>query len=137
MVGSFKKRRLGPRRESDRGLASVDVHHPRWLAVGLLILLMSVADAVLTLTLMHVGATEANPLMDPLVQGSGYSFAAWKFGLTSLGIVLLTIMARLSAFGRLPVSTILYVVLGLYLTLVGYELWLLERLTGHVFAGFV
>ena len=71
-----------------------DWFHPQWLAVGILILLLCGADALLTLTLMSHGATEINPLMDPLVRGPGQSFAAWKFALTSMGVVILTLLAQ-------------------------------------------
>jgi uncharacterized membrane protein YczE len=107
----------------------VDWHHPQWLAVALLTLLLSLADALLTLTLLPLGATEFNPFMRPLVNGSGHAFAFWKLGLTSLGLVVLILLARLRAFGGLPVGTILYAVLAGYVVLVAYELSLLDRLT--------
>jgi len=104
-----------------------DWFHPQWLAVGILILLLCGADALLTLTLISNGATEINPFMDPLVRGPGHSFAAWKFALTSMGVVILTLLAQLKLFGR-AVGTILYVVLGMYVVLVGYELFLLRNI---------
>ena len=129
-VGSLRPRRMQPRRESDRSIASVDWHHPQWLAVGLLILLLSCADAFLTLTLIGLGATEANPVMVPLVGGEGRSFALWKWGLTALGVVVLIVLARMRAFGWLPIGMLLYAVLAIYIGLVAYELWLLEHLSG-------
>lgn len=126
-VGNFHRRRRGARREEDRSLVSSDWHHPQWLAVSILILLLCIADAILTLTLMNEGAREVNPLMQPLVAGSSRSFALWKIGLTAAGVVLLVLMARLRAFGRLPVGGILYAVLMGYGGLIGYELWLLNQ----------
>ena len=67
---------------TERHVAVTDWFHAQWLAVGIGILLLCAADALLTLTLIAHGATEINPLMDPLVQGSGHSFAYWKIGLT-------------------------------------------------------
>ena len=104
-----------------------DWFHPQWLAVGILILLLCSADALLTLTLIARGASEANPLMEPLVNGSGHAFAGWKLGLTAMGVVFLTVLARLQVFGR-TVGTILYVILGMYAVLVGYELFLLRNI---------
>lgn len=104
-----------------------DWFHPQWLAVGMLILLLCSADALLTLTLVSHGALEINPMMAPLVNGSGHAFAAWKLGLTALGVVFLTVLARLQVFGR-TVGAILYVILGLYVVLVGYELFLLRNI---------
>jgi hypothetical protein len=62
-----------------------------------------------------------------LDQGSP-SFAWLKVALTALGVIVLTVMARLRAFGRLPVSVVLYLILGLYTALIAYEFWLLELL---------
>jgi len=63
----------------------------------------------------------------PLVHGSGHAFAYWKVGLTAIGVVMLTVIARLQVFGK-GVGTILYVVLGLYSVLVGYEVVLLRNI---------
>jgi hypothetical protein len=91
------------------------------------ILLLCAADALLTLTLVSHGATEINPLMDPLVGGSGHGFAYWKIGLTAMGVLVLTLLARVRLWGR-GVGTILYVVLGGYAALVAYELFLLRNI---------
>ena len=92
-VGAIKRRRRNPRRPEDVTITSVDWHHPQWLAVGLLILLLSCFDAFLTLNLMDHGADEANPFMVPLVAGAGRSFALWKVGLTALGVSVLILLA--------------------------------------------
>lgn len=125
--GNFERRRHAPRRSSERHAVVTDWFQAHWLAVAIMILLLCGADALLTLTLISRGAAEINPLMDPLVRGSGHSFAMWKFALTSMGVVVLTLLARLKLFGR-AVGTILYVVLGMYAVLVGYELFLLRNI---------
>ncbi len=109
-------------------MSSLDWHDSQWLAVAILILLLSVTDAFMTLTLINLGAVELNPFMAPLVTGSGRSFALWKLGLTSGGVVILILLARARVFRRLPVAVILYLVLIGYAVLVCYEVWLLERL---------
>lgn len=129
LVGGLKPRRRNPRRGGESHLAALDWHAAHWLWPALGIMLLSVADALLTLTLISLGADEANPLMEPLVLGSGHAFAVWKLSLTAGGVILLTLLARLRAFGGLPVGVILYTVLGGYMALVGYELWLLEHLS--------
>lgn len=95
--------------------------------VGILVLLLSFADALLTLTLISHGASEVNPFMDPLVRGSGHGFAYWKMGLTALGVVVLTALARLRIWGR-TVGTVLYIALAGYVVLVIYELFLLRNI---------
>lgn len=127
---SFARRRLGPRRVTDRHPVVTDWYQPQWLATAIVILLLSTADALLTLTLVSRGASEVNPLMEPLVHGSGHGFAFWKLGLTAFGVVLLTLLARMRILGGIAVGSILYVVLCGYLVLVGYEIWLLRGFTG-------
>jgi len=126
LYGSFRPRRRGARRAGERGLSAIDWHHPQWLAVAMLIVVLSCSDALLTLMLMAHGAEEANPLMARLVGGSGLAFAVVKIGLTAVGVLLLTQLARVRAFGRIPVGVFLYLVLAIYATLVLYELRLLE-----------
>ena len=126
LYGSFKPRRRSPRRYDEHTLTAVDWHHPQWLAIATLILLCCCADAFLTLMLVGLGAREVNPLMAPLVGGSSLTFALTKIGVTATGVVLLTHLARIRAFGRIPVGVILYCVLALYGVLMAYELRLLE-----------
>jgi hypothetical protein len=127
---SFARRRLAPRRGTDRHPVITDWFEPQWLATAIIILLLSTADALLTLRLISLGASEVNPLMEPLVHGSGHGFALWKFGLTAFGVILLTLLARMRILGGIAVGSILYVVLCGYLVLVGYELWLLREIGG-------
>jgi Domain of unknown function (DUF5658) len=125
-AGSFERRRRGARRGEDRSVTATDWHHPQWLAVTILILLLCSVDAILTLTLIDAGGTELNPFMRSLLLGDGRGFAFWKLGLTSAGVVTLVLLARLRAFGRLPVGPVLYVILAVYSGLVSYEFWLLN-----------
>ena len=115
---------------------AVDWHDPHWLGIVLLILLLSLTDAIFTLALLKHGAEEANPFMRPLVAGSGHWFAYWKVGLTTAGVLVLVLLSRHRLFGRIRVGILLYVVLALYVALIGYEWWLLHRI-GATVAKFV
>src|SRR3954469_12527800 len=125
--GNFKRRRIAPRRTHERHAVVTDWFHPQWLGVVILILVLCTTDAILTLLLIGHGAMELNPLMDPLVRGSGHAFALVKFGLTATGVVLLTLLGRLKIFGR-TLGYVLYAVLVGYVVLVGYELFLLRNI---------
>jgi hypothetical protein len=127
LYGSLKPRRREPRRDSDAGFAAVDWHQSRWFAVALLIVMLSCADAFFTLTLLADGAYEVNPVMATLLDGSSHWFAFAKIGLTSIGVILLTVVARLRAFRLIPVGIVLYAVLLVYATLVAYEYWLCDH----------
>jgi Domain of unknown function (DUF5658) len=131
--GSFMRRRHGPRRIEDASLAVTDWYAPQWLAAALLILLLCVTDALITLALLGHGAHEANPVMNAIVHGDGRSFAAIKFGLTSGGVVVLIMLARVRVFGRLPVGALLYWVLAGYVCLVTYEMGMLRHLVPEYF----
>jgi hypothetical protein len=125
--GNFARRRHAPRRSAERHAVVTDWFHPQWLAVAITILCLSAADAILTLTLISHGANEVNPFMKPLVAGSGHAFGLWKMGLTAMGVVIVTLLARLRLWGG-AVGTILYVVLAGYFVLVAYELFLLRNI---------
>ncbi|HET7757171.1 MAG TPA: DUF5658 family protein [Steroidobacteraceae bacterium] len=128
LYGSLRPRRRAPRRATERALGAIDWHHPQWLALSMLIVAFSAADALLTLMLMEHGAYEANPIMRPLVGGSALVFALVKVGLTGGGVVFLTLLARTRAFGGLPVGTALYGLLVAYGALILYEIGLLGSL---------
>jgi Domain of unknown function (DUF5658) len=98
-----------------------------------LVVVLCIFDALLTLTLLKHGASEVNPLMAPLVVGSGHGFAFWKLGLTIMGVVVLVSLARARLFGIIPAGVLLYLVLAMYIVLVTYELRLLaEGASGFV-----
>lgn len=127
IYGSFRPRRRGARRENERGIDALDWHHPQWLAISMLIVIGSCTDALLTLILVERGvAEEANPLMAPLVGNSAFVFALVKVAMTAGGVVLLTQLARIRAFGRIPVGVFLYLVLAIYGALIAYEVHLLN-----------
>ncbi|HUN26631.1 MAG TPA: DUF5658 family protein [Steroidobacteraceae bacterium] len=125
VIGTLHPRRRSARRAWDRAVVATDWYRPQWLAAALLIVLFSMADALLTLTLLGRGALEANPIMAAFLAVDPVGFVPAKIALTALGVVLLTVAARVRAFRRVPVSLLLYGVLGGYVALVGYELWLL------------
>ena len=128
MTGSFRQRRRGPRREGEHAISAVDWHHPQWLAIAIAIVALSGGDALLTLMLVERGAAEANPLMAPLVAGSGLAFALTKIGLTAAPVIVLTQVARMRAFGRIRVGILLYSALAIYGALIVYEMHLLNNL---------
>ncbi len=128
VYGNFNPRRLGPRRTGEERIGAIDWYHPWWLVIGTLIITLCASDAVLTEVLISRGAYELNPLLAPLVHGSGALFVFVKVGLTGFGVVLLTLLSRLKAFGSLPVALLLYCVLVGYGMLIAYELHLLRLL---------
>ena len=129
LYGGIRPRRRQVRRAGDHALPVVDWHESHLLAIAICILLLSCADAFLTLNLLFLGAEEANPLMAALVYHDVAMFTAVKMALTGGGVILLVALSRLRLFGRIKVVQGLYVTLAVYVFLVLYELSMFATLT--------
>jgi Domain of unknown function (DUF5658) len=125
--GSFNpRRRLPPRRHNDSHIHWVDWHSAHLLAVAICILLLSVGDAFLTMMLLQGGADEVNPLMAVFVYRNIAAFAALKMTLTGVGVVVMVVLARHRFMRLLRVEWVLYALLTVYASLIGYEIWMLK-----------
>ena len=125
--GSFNpRRRTPPRRLGDSRFHSLDWYSAHLLVVAIGVLLLSVADAFLTLALLQGGAAEVNPFMALLIYRNVATFAAMKMGITSACIVLMVALARYRFMRLLQVTWVLYGVLIAYASLIGYEVWMLK-----------
>jgi hypothetical protein len=122
LYGGLRPRRRTGRRSADHHRPIIDWHGPGLLASSILVLVLCVVDAFLTLWLMAEGATEANPLMAPLLDGGGQRFAITKLVLTGGGVLTLVAMANFRVFRRIRVGSLVHTILLAYLVLVGYEL---------------
>jgi hypothetical protein len=124
--GGLTPRRRGNRRGTEHQ-ALVDWHEPHLLFLSVAILLLSVTDALLTLTLMAHGAHEANPLLAFLLESHPRWFAGVKMALTGGGVLVLVALARARLFRIIKVSAIMHWCLLAYVTLIAYEWWLLQQ----------
>lgn len=125
MQGGLTPRRRGGRR-SGEGHALVDWHEPHLLFMSVMILLLSVTDAFLTLTLMTHGATEANPVLAYVLASHPELFALVKLTLTGVSILVLVALARARVFRIIRVSAVMHWCFALYVALICYEWWMLE-----------
>jgi Domain of unknown function (DUF5658) len=125
--GGLTPRRRGVRRQGDR-LDFVDWHEPHLLFLSVAILLLSVADALLTITLMTQGAQEANPVMAFMLEQHPQLFAAAKMSLTGMGLIVLVVLSRARLFRIIRVSSIIHWCLIGYVALIVYESWLLKQI---------
>jgi len=123
LVGGFSPRRRRGRRAADR-YALVDWHEPQLLLTALLILLLSTADAFLTLNILLLGGEELNPFMAWMLDHNLLLFTAVKMLLTGVGVIILVATARARIFQAVRVSRVMHVFVAAYLVLVGYE-WLI------------
>lgn len=127
LQGGMTPRRRGGRRESDTAFI-LDWHEPHLLFMAIAILLLSVSDALLTLTLLANGAEEMNPVMDYILVNHPGLFAAVKMSLTGFGVLVLVACARTTVFRIVRVSLIMHWFLLGYAALIGYEWWLLKTI---------
>ena len=125
LQGGFNPRRRGGRRAGEQHLP-IDWHEPYLLFLALTILLLSVADAFLTITLIMGGAQEANPLLAYVLRDRPEWFAAIKMVLTGGGVLVLVAMARSRLFRVMRVGSILQGLFVAYVALIAYEWWLLR-----------
>ncbi len=125
LQGGLTPRRRGGRRTGESH-ALVDWHEPHLLFMALMILLLSVTDAFLTLTLMTHGATEANPVLAYVLTSHPELFAFVKLTLTGISILVLVALARARVFRIIRVSAVMQSCLALYVALICYEWWMLE-----------
>lgn len=125
--GGFTPRRRGGRRAGEQHLP-VDWHEPYLLFLSLMILLLSVADAFLTLTLLTVGATEANPFMAFILNDHPHLFAVVKMGFTGVGVLVLVAVARARLFRIMRVGMVLQGLFVAYVALIIYEWRLLHAI---------
>lgn len=121
-------RRHAHRRDNDSEVIFLDWHHP-WLfflAVGTM--LLSCADAFLTLQLLERGMIEANPFMKGLMDYGTGVFISSKLTMTALGIFVLVFLAKAHFLNRFRTGLFLTLFFTIYACLVCYELVNLFRL---------
>jgi hypothetical protein len=130
LYGNFNPRRRTPsRREFESRFHSLDWHAAHLLAVTLGILLLSVADALMTVRLLSGGADELNPVMEAVIGRSTTAFVGVKMTLTGVGVTIMVILARYRFMRVVRVDLALYAVLMGYIGLLAYEFSLFRTLS--------
>jgi hypothetical protein len=125
--GGLLPRRRGGRRTADRELP-VDFHEPYLLVLAVVMLGLSLADALLTVKLMTDGAEEANPLLAFVLNEHPRLFAVVKMALTGGGVVLLVALSRTRLFRVVRAGVFLLLLALAYFSLVIYEAWLVAQM---------
>jgi hypothetical protein len=112
-------RRRGFRRAQEGQNAYVDRYSHRLVLVAVTIIGLCILDALFTLLYIQRGGTELNPVMDWAIRAGVTPFMAIKCGLTTLGVLFLCLHKNF----RL-VKLLIGGVLGIYLALLGYHIYL-------------
>ena len=127
LQGGFPPRRRGGRRAGDHE-QPIDWHDPYLMLLALVMLVLSIADAFMTVTLLGSGAEEANPLLAFTLHQHPYLFSVVKMALTGGAVIVLVVVARSRLFRLVPGRTVFQSLVLAYLGLVVYEAWLLRAM---------
>jgi len=103
----------------------LDRYDQRLVFTGLLVLLLSCVDAMLTLTLLDKGAYEANHLMAHLLSMGDKPFVVTKIVITAAGVLFLLMHAHFRVLRVTSGKRMLQFLAGLYGLLIVWELLLL------------
>lgn len=91
-------------------------------------MLLSSADAFLTLLLIDLGMIEANPFMGAVMAHGTTVFTSTKLAMTAFGIFVLVFLAKSQFLNRFRTGLFLTIFFTFYACLVCYELVSLFRL---------
>lgn len=118
------------RRNSDRArIVYFDRYDSRLIRVIIAVLALSVADAVLTVRLVGLGAVEINPVMNYYLKLGPHGFLAVKYVLTSLSVFILVIYSSSGLKnGRLPIRSVFPWIVTVFAAVVVWEIYLMVRM---------
>ena len=92
--GFMRSRRHAHRRIVDEEVVFLDWHHPWLFFLSIGTMLLSAADAFLTLQLIERGMMEVNPVMNAVMVQSTTLFTSTKLAMTAFGILVLVYTAK-------------------------------------------
>ena len=119
--GFIRSRRHGQRREDESEVMFLDWHHPWLFFLSVGTMLLSCADAFMTLQLIQLGMVEVNPFMAIILEQGTGPFAAIKLAMTGVGILMLVFMAKARFMNRIRTGIFLTTIFSFYCCLVCYE----------------
>ena len=120
--GFTLSRRREHRRSADDDVIFLDWHHPWLFFLATGTMLLSCADAFLTLLLIEHGMIEANPVMNAVMTQGTTAFTGTKLGMTAFGIFVLVFLAKARFLNRMRAGLFLTTFFTFYACLVCYEL---------------
>lgn len=94
-----------------------------------LILFLSIIDAILTLFLVDYGASEINPIMAHFLKFGPVTFISVKYFLTCYSIIVLLIFNNVF-FGKIKIyaRSLFSYIIGVFMIVIGWELFLTFRI---------
>ena len=120
--GFMLSRRREHRRDVDDEVLFMDWHHPWLFFLATGTMLLSCADAFLTLQLINLGMMEINPVMNAILSQGTMLFTSTKLAMTGFGILVLVFLAKAKFLNRYRTGAFLTIFFSFYACLVCYEL---------------
>ena len=120
--GFVLSRRREHRRVVDDEVVFLDWHHPWLFFLATGTMLLSCADAFLTLRLIDLGMIEINPFMNAIMAQGTLLFTSTKLAMTGFGILVLVFLAKAKFLNRFRIGAFLTLLFSAYACLVCYEL---------------
>ncbi len=123
----FAGKRGIPRREADRGsFQIVERYSAKVLTVILVIIGLSLLDAIFTLLLIDRGARELNPVMAVCLEQSPFFFISVKYLLTSASVIILLFIKDAYLFkSRTQVKVLFFVIMIPFILVIPWQLHML------------
>jgi len=104
----------------------VDRYSPRALLAITTILVLCVLDGYLSLRLVERGAQEINPVMSFFLTLGAPVFLGVKYAVTGACLMVLLVHKNFYLFRTvISVKHVVLAILGVYMALIAYEVWLL------------
>ena len=128
LFGFLRSRRHAHRRVVDDDVIFLDWHHPWLFFLATGTMLLSCADAFLTLQLIDLGMIEVNPVMSAVMEQGTVLFTSTKLAMTGFGILVLVFLAKSRFLNRFRTGAFLTIFFSFYACLVCYELVSLLRM---------
>ena len=126
----------GGRRETNRRQADknkvfcFDRYNQSLFGVIVLILFLSVADALLTLLLTGHGAIEINPVMAYYLNIGPYTFLTVKYLLTCLAVVILLLCQNIFLRTlKIYTRSFFYVIIAAFISVILWQFYLIYKVT--------
>ena len=120
------KRENNRRREDQHKIFCADRYSQKLFGAIILILFLSVADALLTLFLIDHGATEINPIMAYYLNVGPYTFFSIKYALTAVAVLVLLFCQNIFLRSlKIYTRSLFYFIAAAFMTVVAWELYLI------------
>lgn len=118
---SLRGRRKKARRQGEDYNYYVDRYEPRYFVLIGLILILCVLDAYFTLKINNLGGLQLKQIIPVFINVKPFAALVFKYLFIAVGVVFILIHKNFLVFGKVRVSSLIYIFFYVYLTMVAYE----------------